>query len=173
VNPSIIDELVDNYHVFIGWLISFLVIARIWVFHHAVLAHVARCHIGTIMLNFMLLGTVSLMPFTAALIGDYRINEPWSTAFFALNLAVASVALGLLAGHAASEPGLLAPQQDPAALQWHKRHHLYVLPSVATIGAALAFIAPYAAIIVLAGEFAIVLSLGLYRIAHGGGRNYL
>jgi uncharacterized membrane protein len=166
VDDTIIDDLGDNYHVFIGWLISFLVIARIWVIHHAVLAHLARCHIGTIMLNFALLGAVALMPFTAALIGDYRIDEPWSTAFFAINIAMASVALGLLARHAAREPTLLREHYDHRVLGWHKRHHLYVLPLVASAGAGLAFVHPYIAILVLAGEFFLVIGLGLYRVTH-------
>ncbi|MEA2143654.1 MAG: potassium channel family protein [Solirubrobacteraceae bacterium] len=173
VNDTLIDDLGDNYHVFIGWLISFLVIARIWVIHHAVVAHLARCHIGTIILNFALLAAVSLMPFTAALIGDYRIDEPWSTAFFAMNIAVASVALGLLARHAASEPTLLKAQYDHRLLGWHKRHHLYVLPPVAIAGAGLAFVEPYGAILVLAGEFFLVIGIGLYRVTHHDARGYV
>lgn len=172
-DKTIIDELLDDYHVFVGWLISFLVIARIWVVHHAVVAHLARCHIGTIVLNFLLLGAMSLMPFSAALMGDNQVDEPWSTAFFAINLALASLALGLLARHVAGDSALLRQPDDRAALGWHKRHHLYVLPLVATAGAGAAFVEPYVAVLVLGGEFAIVLAAGLYGITRRDGRSYI
>jgi uncharacterized membrane protein len=158
-NPGrILDDLSENAHDFIAWLISFVVIARFWVVHHGITARMSRCRLGTITLNFLFLAFVSLMPFTASLIGTYRVIEPWSTVFFATNMAAASIALGLLARHAAREPNLLHPDTEAGELDWHCRHHLYVLPAVAGAAAGLAFVGPYAAIGLIFGEFGVVVA---------------
>jgi uncharacterized membrane protein len=158
---EILDDLSENLHDFVGWLVSFLTIARIWVVHHAVFSRMERCHIETIVLNFALLGAVSLMPFTASLIGTYEVHEPWSTALFAANLAVAAVFLGALARHAAHEPALMSPDSDPASLEWHWKHHLVILPIIAIVVVGLAFVEPFLAIVVLLAEFLAVLVLAL------------
>lgn len=155
----ILDDLADNYHVFIAWVISFIVIARFWVIHHSITARMSRCHVGTIALNFMIFAFVSLMPFTASLIGTYKVVEPWSTVFFATNLAAGSIALGLLAQHVTREPDLLRPDTEEGELEWHRTHHLYVLPAVAVVAMGLAFAEPYLAISLLLVEFAVVVAV--------------
>jgi uncharacterized membrane protein len=160
-NPGdILDALADNYHDFIAWLISFIVIARFWVVHHGITARMSRCHVGTVALNFLLLAFLTLMPFTAALIGSYKVAEPWSTVFFVTNLAAASFGLGLLARHVAREPNLLHPDTEAGELDWHCRHHLYVLPAVAGAAAWLAFVEPYLAIGLVFAEFGVVTVAG-------------
>jgi uncharacterized membrane protein len=154
----ILDRLGDNAHDFVAWLISFIVIARFWVIHHGITARMMRCHIGTIALNFLLLAFVSLMPFTAALIGSYEVGEPWATVFFASNLAAGSLGLGLLARHVSREPDLLRPETEEGELDWHRRQHLYVLPAVAIAAVGLAFVEPWIAIGLLLAEFGVVVA---------------
>jgi uncharacterized membrane protein len=160
-NPGdILDALADNYHDFIAWLISFIVIARFWVIHHGITARMGRCHVGTVALNFLLLAFVTLMPFTAALIGSYKVAEPWSTVFFVTNMGAASIGLGLLARHVTREPNLLSRDTEEGALDWHRRHHLYVLPAVAVAAAGLAFAEPYLAIGLILVEFGMAVVVG-------------
>jgi uncharacterized membrane protein len=154
----ILDDLGDNYHDFIAWLISFMVIARFWVIHHGVTARMSRCHVGTLTLNFLFLGLVTLMPFTASLIGSYEVREPWATVSFALNLAAGSLVLGLFARHVTREQGLLADDTKRRELDWHRRHHLYVLPAVGFIAAGLAFVEPLLAVALILGEFGAVVA---------------
>ena len=158
-DPSqILDDLSDNYHDFIAWVISFIVIARFWVIHHGITARIGRCHVLTIALNFLFLGLVTLMPFTASLLGSYKIEEPWSTVFFATNMAAASFALGLFARHVVREPKLWHADTEKGELDWHLRHHLYVLPAVAVAAAGLAFVEPYMAIGLILAEFGVVVA---------------
>jgi uncharacterized membrane protein len=154
----ILDDLGDNYHDFIAWLISFMVIARFWVIHHGVTARMSRCHVGTLTLNFLFLGLVTLMPFTASLIGSYKVSEPWSTVFFATNLAAASFALGLFARHVGREPKLWDADTEEGELDWHRRQHLYVLPAVAVAAAGFAFVEPFLAVALILGEFGFVVA---------------
>jgi uncharacterized membrane protein len=155
-NPgNVLDDLLDNYHDFIAWIISFIALSRFWMVHHTILARIARCELGTIVRNFLLLAAVSLMPFTASLIGPYRVTEPWSTAIFAANLAAASIALGMLAKHLTQQPGLLAADADRALVDWHRRHHTLILPAVAVVVMGLAFVLPYLAPVLIVVEFGV------------------
>lgn len=161
---ELLDHLGENVHDFVGWFVSFLTIARVWVVHHTVLSRMARCHLGTIVLNFALLAAISLMPFTASLIGTYELAEPWSIVLFAVNLAAAGAALGALARHVAHEPGMLRAEHDPESLEWHWKHHLLILPTVAGLVAVLAFVEPYVAVAILLGEFVVVLVSALRSV---------
>lgn len=158
-----LDAVTQDWHVFLAWLISFVAIARFWIVHHFVVAHMDRCHTGTIAINFAVLGAVSLMPFTADAIGTDKITEPWSTVAFAANLGLMSLALGLLARHVVNEPGLHHPDQPPAGLDFHRLHYLYRLPAITIAAGLLAFVHPYLAIGVLVAEVLVVAWLGRRR----------
>jgi uncharacterized membrane protein len=159
-DESILALMRDDQRVFIAWLISFLLIARFWLVHHAVTARLQRCHVGTLVLNFGVLGSVSLVPFSADLIGTERIAEPWSTIVFAGNVGLLSLSVGLLARHALREPYLLHPGQSGTVLSRHRSHHLYVLPTVVLVSALLAFVHPYLAVGVLLAEFVVFIAWG-------------
>lgn len=163
-DESILVLMRDDQRVFIAWLISFLLIARFWLVHHAVTARLQQCHVGTLALNFAVLGTVSLVPFSADLIGTERIAEPWSTVVFAVNVGLLSLSVGLLARHALREPNLLHPAQSRTVLSRHRSHHLYVLPTVAMASALLAFVQPYLAVGVLVAELVAVIAWGGWHV---------
>lgn len=157
------DVLAENAHVFVAWLISFLAIARFWVVHHQITANLRVCRTATIAINFAVLGAASLMPFTADALGNAKIAEPWSTVIFAANFALVSLALGLLAHHAATEEGLLRTEGASTTLESYRRHHLVVLPLVSLGAAVLAFTHPYLSIALLAVEFIVAAWAGLHR----------
>jgi uncharacterized membrane protein len=114
---------------FLAWLISFILLARFWIVHHAVLATLGRCHTGTIVWNFVVLGLVSLMPFAAGLIGMYE-YDPLAISIFAIMLGATGLAIGLLARHAATETHLHRSDQV-TDVQWHWKYHARVLPAFA------------------------------------------
>lgn len=169
-DDDVLGALADNRHEFVAWLISFLVIARFWMVHHAVTATLRRVHSGTIALTFSLLCAVSLMPFTADTLGSSRVSEPWSTVLFAANVALVSVALGMLARHAAAEPDLGRPDPPQTLLSRVRRHHLVVLPLVALVAAALAFTHPYLSIGLLLAE-SVVVAWGALRRTRSASRS--
>jgi uncharacterized membrane protein len=147
-----LDVLSDDWHVFVAWVISFVLIARFWIVHHAVTAQMHRCHLGTIVLNFGVLGVVSLMPFTADAVGTGRIAEPWATVAFAVNVGLLSLAVGALARHVQRDGSVHHPGLPPHGLDRHRRHHLYLLPAVTAGAVVLAFVQPFAAVGVLFAE---------------------
>jgi len=111
---------------FMAWLISFILLARFWIVHHAVVATLARCHTGTMVWNFVVLGLVSLVPFAAGLIGTYE-YDPLAVSIFAVTLGATGVAIGLFARHAATETYLRKSEQV-TDIQWHWKYHSRILP---------------------------------------------
>ncbi len=175
VAPSarLVDELVENVPDLIAWIVSFLVLARIWVVHHTVTANMSRCQLRTLMLNFLLLGLVSLTPFTSSLIGAhpsssslvqaFEFQLEGATAVFALQLGLVGLALGLFVAHVAKEPNVLS--DDAEDLTWHRRHHLWVLPTSAVVAAGLSVLHhPLTALAILTVELAVAL---LIAARHG------
>lgn len=152
-DESILVLLRDDAHVFLAWLISFLALARFWLVHHSVTAGMRQCHTMTLNLNFAVLGAVSLVPFSADIIGTERLAEPWSTVVFAANIGLLSLTVGLLARHVTRAPHLLHPGHPVTALGRHRAHHLYLLPAITLAAALLAFAHPYLAVGLLTAEF--------------------
>ena len=54
-----------------SWVLSFLVLATFWISHHRLFHHVRSVDAGLLWRNLLQLGFVSLMPFSAALIGEF------------------------------------------------------------------------------------------------------
>lgn len=161
-DESILALMVDDWRVFVAWLISFVLLARFWLVHHAVTAGLRQCHTMTLALNFAVLGAVSLIPFSADVIGTERVAEPWSTVVFAVNVGLVSLTIGLLARHT-SQPHLRDPDRTVAALGRYQLHHLYVLPLVALAASLLAFVHPFLAVGILLAEFVFYASNGFRR----------
>ena len=76
---------------FVSYVISFYVIAQFWLAHHRVFRHVAGHQEGLAWWNFAFLFTITIMPFTSNLLGDYASN-PLAVDIFAVNLLLASLA---------------------------------------------------------------------------------
>ena len=76
---------------FVSYAISFYVIAQFWLAHHRVFRHVSGHHEGLAWWNFAFLFTITIMPFTSNLLGDYGSN-PLAVDLFAINLLLASLA---------------------------------------------------------------------------------
>lgn len=115
---------------FVAWIISFVLVARIWIVHHGILARLARCHIGTMTLNFVHLGFCSLIPFGAGLIGTYE-WDPLAIIVFSSIFAATGVSLGLLARHALRESHLHRVDAAAVDLAFHWKYHAIGIPGVA------------------------------------------
>jgi uncharacterized membrane protein len=84
-------QLFSNGDEFVSYAISFYVIAQFWLAHHRVFRHVSGHHEGLAWWNFAFLFTITIMPFTSNLLGDYGSN-PLAVDLFAINLLLASLA---------------------------------------------------------------------------------
>ena len=109
-------ELIPNY---VGFLVSFLVLARFWAVHHHVMGLLRAASAKLVWVNLFLLLSVAFMPFPTAVISSY-IQLRVGVGFYAAWL----VMLGLLNRWmivVASSPDLVAQDVDPAEFARHRR----------------------------------------------------
>ena len=74
-----------------AYVISFYVVAQFWLVHHRVFQHLVGQQEGLAWWNFGFLFTITIMPFTSDLLGQYGSN-PLAVDIFALNLLLAALA---------------------------------------------------------------------------------
>ncbi len=75
----------------ISYLIAFYVIAQFWLAHHRTFRRAVGHHEGLAWWNFAFLFTITAMPFTSSLLGNYGGN-PLAVDIFAVNILLASLA---------------------------------------------------------------------------------
>jgi uncharacterized membrane protein len=88
---ALADALSGTIPNWISYLISFYVIAQFWVIHHKVFRGIRAQGGGLAAWNFLFLFTISVMPFTSALVGEFPEN-PLSVIIFSANLILANLA---------------------------------------------------------------------------------
>jgi uncharacterized membrane protein len=90
-----------------SYAISFYVIAQFWLIHHKVYRRISGQREGLAWWNFAFLFTITVMPFTSDLLGQYSEN-PLAVVIFAGNLLLATLATQATVIYA-KHAGLLAP----------------------------------------------------------------
>jgi uncharacterized membrane protein len=75
----------------VTYVISFYVIAQFWLVHRQVFRRMGDQEAGLEWWNFAFLFTITVMPFTSTLLGDF-VRNPLAVDIFALNLLIASLA---------------------------------------------------------------------------------
>lgn len=123
----LIADLESQIPNLIAWLISVVLVARFWIAHHTIVAGLARCHVGTMARNFVVLALVSLVPFAASLIGRYEF-ESVAVLVFAVLMGTTGLSLAFFAHHVRTERDLhrQAPLVD---LDWQSSYHGRILPT--------------------------------------------
>jgi uncharacterized membrane protein len=96
-----------------AYVISFYVVAQFWLVHHRVFQHLAGQQEGLAWWNFAFLFTITIMPFTSDMLGQYG-NNPLAVDIFALNLLLAALATQATA-ELGRRRGLMTPGSHIAA----------------------------------------------------------
>ncbi len=151
------EILRTDWHPFLGWIISFIVLARLWLIQHDTAAALTRASSHTLLINMVFLGTISLVPFSANLISVYDLSEPLSLQIFAILIGLNSLVLGWFV-HSAERDQALVEGRDP---RWSQRaiHHLIGVPVIAVIAVLVTFINPTLTLLVWAIESVVVVVL--------------
>jgi uncharacterized membrane protein len=95
----------------VSYAIAFYIIAQFWLTHHRVFRHVVGHREGLAWWNFAFLATITIMPFTSSLLGEYPSN-PLAVDIFAVNLLLAVLATRVMLLFARSRD-LLAGEIHP------------------------------------------------------------
>jgi uncharacterized membrane protein len=110
------DALGDLQSNVISFFISFAVIGRYWVAHHAFFSLLKAMDTGLIGINLLYLAFIAFLPFPTALLGAYFEN-PISIVLYAVAVAVVSGLEVVLFRHA-HDRGLLVRQPPRDVYRW-------------------------------------------------------
>ena len=151
---TLAEILRTDWHPFLGWIISFIVLARLWLIQHDTAAAITRASSRTLIINMVFLGTISLIPFSANLISVYDLDEPLSLQIFAILIGINSLVLGWFVASAERDQAVM----DGRTPRWSRRalHHLIGVPVIAVIALVVTFIDPTLTLIVWGIESVIV-----------------
>ena len=151
---TLAEILRTDWHPFLGWIISFIVLARLWLIQHDTAAAITRASSRTLMINMVFLGTISLIPFSANLISVYDLNEPLSLQIFAILIGLNALILGWFVASAERDQAVM----DGRAPRWSRRalHHLIGVPVIALIAVIVTYIDPTLTLLVWGVESVIV-----------------
>jgi uncharacterized membrane protein len=114
---------------FISYVISFYVIAQFWLAHHRTFRLLTGHDEALAWWNFLFLFTITLLPFTADLLGQYSEN-PLAVDIFALNLLVGSLST-ITVMTVAQRKGLLKATARPDVIRAGRVRALGIMVVVA------------------------------------------
>ena len=88
---SLREALDETGATLVAWVISFLIVGMYWVWHRDLFGRVRAVNRDLVWLNLIFLLPVSLIPFAAAVLGEYH-DEPIALHLYGLVLIAASLA---------------------------------------------------------------------------------
>ena len=91
-----LGQMAPSYFTFV---LSFAVIGRYWLAHHALLHRIRRADGGLAVLNLLLLLTVVALPFPTEVLGDYG-NLAAAAIFYAVSISLIGLMMAVLWRHA-------------------------------------------------------------------------
>lgn len=123
----------------IGYLLSFAVVAIMWVNHHHMMHAVRRVDPGLLWLNMNLLFWMSLIPFATAYLGEHPM-EPWPVALYGIILGLGALSFALLRTWVAGQY-----RDDPTIRSRHLklRQKSLITATIYFVAAALATVTTY------------------------------
>jgi uncharacterized membrane protein len=108
---SLGESLAEIRPTFVSFVISFLLVGMYWVGHRSSFSQVRYVDRNTIWLNLIFLLPVSLVPFVAAVLGEYQ-DEPIALHLYGLVLIAATLLRLALDSYLYRHPGLLWQQSS-------------------------------------------------------------
>ena len=138
---DLFNALINQNSKFLAFLLSFIVITMMWVSHHTFLAKFTK-HVNrrAVILNALLLASVSLVPFSANLIGTYTYNQT-AIIFYGLNIILVGVMSNLLWYYITGNDELKIKDCDPKELL-QARIRSSLNPLFALLGIITSFVFP-------------------------------
>ncbi|NYT11411.1 MAG: DUF1211 domain-containing protein [Methanomassiliicoccales archaeon] len=132
------DLLYGQVHVFLAYVLSFLLLAVFWIIHHYQFHRIERTDRVLLWINIIILMFVALMPFSTSIVGDYP-SEPLAKAFFDMNLFILGLLFYVNWRYASGQHRLIDPNMPQEKIELVGRKSL-VIPIVSLVSFVLAFL---------------------------------
>jgi uncharacterized membrane protein len=150
-HETLLHGLLDQWHVYAAYVISFMTIGIIWINHHAMISRLRMADHAILMLNLVLLMLVAVLPFVTSLMAGYVRKSHgetvaaavYSGTFLLMALAFSALNRLILFGR---------PQMLAVELSYERRRQILlravsgVIPYA--IATAIAPVSPYATLII-------------------------
>jgi TMEM175 potassium channel family protein len=127
---------------FFAYIVAFYIISQYWLAHHRVFRLIKGHDEGLAWGNFLFLFTITLLPFTSAMLGRYGEN-PLAVDIFAGNMLMASLTTGVVV-LVARRRSLLAAWATPELIRYGRNRSL-ATASVLALSIAIAWVSTTAA----------------------------
>jgi uncharacterized membrane protein len=163
-NSTVTEALGEMWPEFLIYALSFLVLGVFWLIHKMIFDSIEESDPQLIWLNVWFLLVTALLPFTTALVGEYRAMAV-AAALYGLNILLAFVSAWSIWAYATFDRRLTAPDLDAMLIKGGNRMGV-AYAFVFAVAAALAFVSPqaaYAAIGVLVGTIITFTMLGRWE----------
>ncbi|MCU7834214.1 MAG: DUF1211 domain-containing protein [gamma proteobacterium symbiont of Taylorina sp.] len=131
------DALKAQIPEIVAWLISFIMIARIWQEQHIIWVYISGCDRWSIILTFCLLAACSLIPFGSNLVGQYP-NSPFVVLIFSVLMVVNGLLVAALAAYVIRNDHLHRERGQVIIL---KNRVIYLTTVIPAVGAFAVFLA--------------------------------
>jgi uncharacterized membrane protein len=153
---ELFNSLLNQNSKFLAFLLSFIVITMMWVSHHTFLAKFTKnVNRRAVILNALLLASVSLVPFSASLIGTYTYNQT-AIIWYGLNIILVGIMSNILWYYITGNDDLRIKDRDPKELL-QARIRSSLNPLFALLGIIVSFVAPWLSYVLYA--FPVVFNL--------------
>ena len=127
-DSALLDSLWQLWPKYVAFVASFFTIGITWVNHHRLFTLIGRTNTPLLLLNLLLLMTISLVPFPTGIVAEY-LAEPGgeTTAALAYNglFVVMSIAFNVLWRYSAGNNRLLSPDADPMAVRKITQQYMF------------------------------------------------
>lgn len=165
-NASVTEALQEMWPEFLIYGLSFLVLGVYWLMHKMIFDAIEASDPPLIWLNVLFLMITALLPFSTALVGEYRTIKVVA-ATYGLNVLIAFLVAWSMWGYATHDHRLTAPDLDPVVIKGGNRMGLAYLV-VFSIAVALSLVSAAASFIAIAafvGAIILLTMLGRWETA--------
>jgi uncharacterized membrane protein len=145
VGPQLLHELINMWPKYLAYAMSFIIVGVYWVGHHAQFRFIRHANRTLLWINILFLMCVAFVPFSAALIGEYR-HEQIAVIIYGVNLIVVGACLYLHYWYATQNYRLVdadLPQQQVEAT----KRRILMAPIICLAAIGLSFISTTLSII--------------------------
>jgi uncharacterized membrane protein len=127
----LINLIPDFFH----YILAFIVLAVLWVFHHQQFHHILRIDRTLLWLNILALMFITMVPFSSSFADTYFLEQV-AGIFFSANLLVIGIIIWFQWEYATKNFRLVSPQLDPCEIRFEKQKNL-IIPVLGVIAIAI------------------------------------
>lgn len=146
-SSSLLRALLDNWPIYLAYVISFFNVLLAWIGHHSLFKMLRKTSNGIMITNGFLLMLVALVPFPTRTLGEFLLTGGFKTAviFYTGYFVLISIAFRLVWQAAVTSPGVLMENITPKQIKSTTRNeNIGLLCNAIILG--VAFISPWLAL---------------------------